>query len=168
MHLVNKKEKGIALLLSLLISFIIAFALSVELLNIRLNEKTIASTRQYDQLFYTVEKKMQYWMNDERFYNGCLVFSSNPNDYPERLLQKNISSCSQNSEGISLNYVVEDLGLMFCSAQNKDKNAHFYRMSILGQNEQHRNFLLQVVYAVPEIGAVTSCQGQQSWRIVPI
>ncbi len=177
-------DKGITLLLSLLISFIVAFALAVELLNIRLNEKNIGLTRQQDQLFYSIEKKMNDWINDPYFYADCLYPVNNlsdPNKYPDQLLQKIISGCVLQEKNILLNAVTEDLGFMPCINIDKivetkkvSQAAHFYRMSVYGENSKKSHLILQMVFAVPEINTLDTCpsenfkvidKGRQSWRI---
>lgn len=164
-RLLKEKTQGIILLLTLLISFIIAFALSVELLNTRLNEKNVASSKQYNQLFYTVERKMHYLINNNAINipQSCFVPASNPNDYPQKLTQKKLTACIQAIGTIILNYVIEDLG------HNLLEKVHFYRITILGENQQKHQLVLQAVYALPENNTrkIISAE-RQSWRICPV
>lgn len=163
-----------ALLLSLLISFLIAFALSIELLNVNLNEKNISATHQYDTLFYTIERKMQQWIMQPQYYSACLVPESDPNNYPEQLVHKTISGCFQENNAILLHFIVEDLNIIPCFAIGNN-SAHFYRMTTYGEAQSGQTLIMQMVYAIPEINIIQTCvngniktiaQGRQSWRVL--
>jgi hypothetical protein len=162
----KNSERGIALLLSLLISMIMAFALSIELLNTQLNKKSFALNLQHDVLFYTVEKNIDWGIKLSQTTSSCLVSASYPNAYPQQLANKQISGCNKQAGDIMLNAVTEDLGVVSCM--------HIYRLTILGENSQNNKIIIQTIEAIPDI--TPNCQpqngliikpGRQSWRMVP-
>jgi hypothetical protein len=173
----NTQEKGIALLLCLLMSFVIAFSLMVELLNGRLEEKNIALMRQENQLLYNIENHMLNWIKNSDGYKHSLFSVNTPNYYPEQLLQKNIVGYMEQKNNIQMNAITEDLGFLPCMKIQTEKvlqDVHFYRMSVLGENSSGLFYLLQTVFAVPEINTLDTCPdklfkkiqaGKQSWRI---
>lgn len=173
----NTQEKGIALLLCLLMSFVIAFSLMVELLNGRLEEKNIALMRQENQLLYNIENHMLNWIKNSDEYQHYLFSANTPNYYPEQLLQKNIVGYMEQKNNIQMNAITEDLGFLPCMKIQTEKvlqDVHFYRMSVLGENSSGLFYLLQTVFAVPEINTLDTCPdklfkkiqaGKQSWRI---
>jgi hypothetical protein len=160
-------DEGIVLLLSLLISFIIAFALSVELLSTRLNKKSLALNRQHDTLFYALESNREWGIQQGLTQESCLFLASFPDDYPLRLKTKKIIGCTKKTGDITLHTVTEDLGVYGCH--------HWYRLTLLGEDAQTHQMLMQTVFTQPEGGLVNVSKnsgfngigvGQQSWRIV--
>lgn len=169
----KKSEKGIALLLSLLMSFIIAFALSIELLNTRLNKKSFALNLQQNVLFYTIEKNIPWSLSLIKTMQinkttTCFFSESYPDDLPKQLDDKKISGCTKQVGNVMLGVAIEDLGFVACM--------HAYRLSILGEDLQGNKIIMQIIEALPE-NNVKNCQkssdfiinsGRQSWRIVSL
>lgn len=160
------------LLLSLLMGLLVVFALGAEWLNIHLNEKNLATIRQHDALFYTVDHYAQQILTTD--FTSCLLnASTDPNHYPQELPTH--SFCTAQTEHISLNYAIEDLGPVPCYFID-DNNAHFYRVTVLGKSHWDSLLTLQIIYATPENNTSILCErtetyaiqtGIQSWRIVP-
>lgn len=154
----SKSETGIVLLLSLLISFIIAFALAVELLNTTLNKKNFSVNQQRDALFYTIEQNREWGMVKGLIQSSnCFFLASTPNDYPEKLKEKQIVGCTKKVDNITLYAVVEDLGVF------SDLDIHWYRLTILGEDSQAHDLVLQTVFTESKTRLIME---QQSWRIV--
>ncbi len=165
----NKRtEQGITLLLSLLISFIMTFALSVELLNTRLNKKTLALEYQHDRLFYILEQNRKWGIQQGQVQSTTCLFSAwEPNDYPIKLKSKQIKGCMKEIGDITLHAVTEDVGIFSCH--------HWYRLTMLGEDKLRHHLIIQMMFTIPERALNGVCKnvlsysngiGQQSWRVV--
>ncbi len=153
----RQKSSGMILLLSLLMSFILAFALSIELLNTRLNRKNFSLNLQRNELFYAVEKN-KLWalntLNSGLHDDFCFFSESFPDDYAQQLRQKKLLGCTKKINNITLHAVVEDMKVI--------SYRHIYRVSLFGEDSRNNQLTLQTVVAVHD-----KTTQQMSWRMVP-
>jgi|GEM_PF-4248998 len=172
-----KQQKGMILIVSLLISFVVALLITVELSNLNLSVKGLSEIKTQKQLFYTVEKKLLFYISYPEV--NCLVSAENANTFPEFLHNAAIPGCQAYSENnIEVRYAIEDLGENACLII-ETQLARLYRITVYGHYTgwQGSEISLQGIYSEKSQHSINSadCPNQDlknistgllSWRKV--